>query len=629
MITRALADDAANTNAVWHQGALSAIRVVGDTNAIHRACYQQGQPSLEIAGWILSGAPLGTPFNGTAQALGPEKARELYYLVTGKLFSDVPPKRGRIPRPAFGRDRRDGGSEAEEWVWDGERGSSDVGARLQGLSLVNSAMQWHVENAAGLAYGEWTLEYENLHANPQEARCQVLLPPGGTVSRLTLWVNGQPQEAAFDARAKVTAAYTQVVNVERRDPVLVTMVGPDRVLVQCFPVPAKGGHMKIRLGITAPVDGTTRNRLWMPCFLERNFNATATLRHHLELTADGAFDQAKAEGKTWSAGREVPTADLAHASFSFDPKALAGVVWAEDKLGGPKEGKYLVRESVPAALPSWQEVVCVIDTSVGLKPYRAALTSALLALPPEVKLTALLADDASFRKADRQGLAAGLDAVGFTGGRDNTPAMLEAIKLVQASPNACVLWLHGPQPVVFGAQRTAWNLHAPVTVYPVELETGPNRVLEQLYRVAIVRPVPRITGAADVTSVVHDLVTAPVASRHRFSHRTTPPAGDAVAVSDQLVRHWVYGEVLAHFRGLNDVPDAQAALASRYQLVTPYSGAVVLETKEQYQKAGLTPAEASMSPALPGSTPEPSTSLLLLLGLGLLLLQRRRHSAWV
>jgi len=83
---------------------------------------------------------------------------------------------------------------------------------------------------------------------------QVLLPPGGVVSRLTLWVNGSPQEAAFSGAAKVAEAYKAVAVAQRRDPVLARWVGPDRVLVQCFPVPVNG-DMKIRLGITAPLDG--------------------------------------------------------------------------------------------------------------------------------------------------------------------------------------------------------------------------------------------------------------------------------------------------------------------------------------------------------------------------------------
>ena len=52
------------------------------------------------------------------------------------------------------------------------------------------------------------------------------------------------------------------------------------------------------------------------------------------------------------------------------------------------------------------------------------------------------------------------------------------------------------------------------------------------------------------------------------------------------------------------VADAQflreaVELAALYQLVTPVSGAVVLETEEQYQRAGLKPVDAGTVPTIP------------------------------
>lgn len=99
----------------------------------------------------------------------------------------------------------------------------------------------------------WTLEFRNDGVPDRETRAQILLPPGGVVSRLTLWANGEEREAAFAGRSKVRAAYQEVAVQQRRDPVLVTTAGPDRVLIQCFPVPRNGGTMKVRLGITAPL----------------------------------------------------------------------------------------------------------------------------------------------------------------------------------------------------------------------------------------------------------------------------------------------------------------------------------------------------------------------------------------
>jgi len=61
---------------------------------------------------------------------------------------------------------------------------------------------------------------------------------------------------------------------------------------------------------------------------------------------------------------------------------------------------------------------------------------------------------------------------------------------------------------------------------------------------------------------------------------------------------------------------ANVELAASYQLITPVSGAVVLETAEQYEQNDLKPVDSKMTSKLPdgGSIPEPRTVLLLVVG---------------
>ena len=110
------------------------------------------------------------------------------------------------------------------------------------------------------------------------------------MSRLNLWVNGEPREAAFAGRTKVTQAYQQVAIRQRRDPVLVTTAGRDRVLVQCFPVPV-GGEMKIRLGITIPLllEDQTHANLVMPHFVNRNFRIPDDVRHSVWIESNNVM----------------------------------------------------------------------------------------------------------------------------------------------------------------------------------------------------------------------------------------------------------------------------------------------------------------------------------------------------
>jgi hypothetical protein len=92
-----------------------------------------------------------------------------------------------------------------------------------------------VDADGGVGYMEWTLIFRNDSDRQREARAEVQLPPGGVVSRLTLWVNGEEREAAFAGRGQVREAYQKVAIQQRRDPVLVTTAGRDRVLDPMLP----------------------------------------------------------------------------------------------------------------------------------------------------------------------------------------------------------------------------------------------------------------------------------------------------------------------------------------------------------------------------------------------------------
>ena len=73
--------------------------------------------------------------------------------------------------------------------------------------------------------------------------------------------------------------------------------------------------------------------------------------------------------------------------------------------------------------------------------------------------------------------------------------------------------------------------------------------------------------------------------------------------------------------GLNE---AAQILAVRYQLVTPVSGAVVLENAQQYQATGLQPVDAGSVPTIP----EPEmVVLLIVVGLLLMWLIWRKYNA--
>ncbi|MFM2091586.1 MAG: hypothetical protein RLZZ127_2075, partial [Planctomycetota bacterium] len=89
----------------------------------------------------------------------------------------------------------DGGSGRAVW-WDELRGRQTVGAPIHDLTVQESRLDGSVDAEAALAYLEWSWVFANQGAAAQEARCELVLPPEAVVSRLTLWVDGEPREAA-------------------------------------------------------------------------------------------------------------------------------------------------------------------------------------------------------------------------------------------------------------------------------------------------------------------------------------------------------------------------------------------------------------------------------------------------
>jgi hypothetical protein len=99
------------------------------------------------------------------------------------------------------------------------------------------------------------------------------------------------------------------------------------------------------------------------------------------------------------------------------------------------------------------------------------------------------------------------------------------------------------------------------------------------------------------------------------------PAAEEKA-SAHIVRLWAYDEILRLLSQDNyDARSKAIELATKYQLVTPVSGAVVLESQAQYDQAGLEPVEPGSVPTIP----EPETWAMLIIALVLLTAVARRH----
>ena len=193
---------------------------------------------------------------------------------------------------------------------------------------------------------------------------------------MTLWVNGEEREAAFASRSQTRKAYQKIAVERRRDPVLVTTSGPDQILMQCFPVPADGGKMKIRFGITSPLDmlDLQNGRVRLPAMVERNFNLKDGLKHSVwlesrsELEGDESFFRQGSlkDGDFTLQGKLLDDELLAVESSIqvIHPEAVTQV-WTE----ALEKDHVVVQRLIEQKAQPLKSTVVVIDGSVSMASY--------------------------------------------------------------------------------------------------------------------------------------------------------------------------------------------------------------------------------------------------------------------
>jgi hypothetical protein len=574
----------------------------GSREFLLRACYQRTGWATDLGGYIM----------GLSDPLTTSEAQKIYYRVTGETFdTSSPPERigGRVvPPDTIDRDQDQGGTK--------------VGLKLRGLSLSNSRLDARAYGNGGVAYTEWLLTFQNDSDQQREARAEVQLPPGGVVSRLTLWVNGEEREAAFGGRSQVKEAYQRVAITQRRDPVLVTTAGRDRILVQCFPVQPHD-QMKIRLGITAPLllDNDAIARFVFPHFVKRNFRIPNDVQHVYWIESETAISSSmNATVSDWLANGSAMNGRIHDFELSKPESSIMVArgnvqkIWSKDPFGTPG---FVIQQSIQERNPTHlNRIVLVVDTSAAIRPSMLEIVEGLKQLGEDVDLNLVLTnveqmDDVAPGRAISGGSLAGLalTQTKFVGGADNVPALLHAWDLAAAKPgNNAIVWVHSPQllelrPVEELRQRWERRPYGP-TLYSVRTTAGADVIEGKLESLAGVRSVPRVGPLHSDLQTLFGRLRGELKTLEfvRTSKKADPAVAllDSVETSDHLARLWAndeVGRILA--AGDQELNNAATMLAVHYQLVTPVSGAVVLETAEQYRAAGLQPVDAGTVPTIP------------------------------
>lgn len=636
-ITRHALQRAMSSDPLEARRGVNMLRSFGSQDELLKLCYSD-KPQM---------SDFGNMAVGWFSGIDPLKTRRVFYRVTG-----IPFNRERFPQQFL--------SNVDDffgWRWDQDLAGEAVGGRVEKLSLKNSDLEINCDPNSASAKMDWTMVFENLSDSQAEARTNIALPPGAIVSDLTLWINGVPQPAAFGSKSKTRAAYQSVV-ARRRDPVLVTSAGGDRVLLQCFPVPVKG-TMKTRIQISAPLalerDTAT---LVLPKLIENNFDIFDRMKITLTSTTPiekkpnsltpsinagvyslkGVIDQNKVE------------TTVEPIVFQRDPNAPAAI----KTFTKGKDSNCLTQEIKVVHEEPTQNVVVVIDGSQSMRPFAKDISEALASISEKLpwsivlaadEVSALTPEDSLYQQLTPKVVASKLPNLSFQGGPDNASALVTAAKIAARQDNIKILWIHGSQPVMADYFDPKFDLEkwARPTVYSFEVEAGPNLVAERLSEHLTFKTVPRFgTVKDDLNKIIKQLnsgadVFTPVRTVTPVNPGSTPGVNND-GKHGELIKLWAYDQVQAGLKK-GDI-DGATKTATTFRIVTPVSGAVVLETKQQFANAGLTQKQdptktnsgANGEPVFQeeaeiSAVPEPEMWLMLFVVGILILLQNKRVSS--
>lgn len=582
------------------------IRMFGNKNALLRACYG-----------LRSGIFIDDGIFSDIILIKRDKAREVYYRVTGESFNSVAP-----PKMFGSRARL-----VEDSEWDSDVGGTAVNGIVRNLSLASSRIDASVQPDSFTAYTEWTMSFSNSSSMEREARAEIALPPGGVVSRLTLWVAGEEREAAFSSRGKVRQAYQQVAVVQRRDPVLVTTCGPDRVLMQCFPVPA-GGSMKIRIGISSPLvpHSYSKGLFILPHFIERNFKIDEGVDHSLVASSPKEMRFANGDSSVQNCLRaSIDDSELGSSKRAIVCSRNADVrSLCTDDIVQPNVC-HIVEKLVEYTQPAPTKVVVVIDGSKKVGAYKDEIAQALKGLPHACKFSVIQAgEEVKELSASPDPVDKASDMVSnmrFVGGIDNRPALIKAYDAATGS-GSVIVWIHGPQPLSSGKHAEElmqlWERTGAPQIISVEAAAGRNSILADLEKMGVVKVLPRMTSLRHDLEALFDLWKGHKQLRAVRTKEHCPK--QFREGSPDIARLWAAEQVAGVCRSRNKSRLIYISrLAALYRIVTPLSGAVVLENEEQYRQNGL----KSVDPAsVPSSVPEPATCVCLAVGIAALIGKR-------
>lgn len=478
-------------------------------------------------------------------------------------------------------------------------GGENVGQRVEEITLEESRLDGILQPKMGTGYVEWTMVFRNDDSwRNHEARMLLSMPVGAVASRLTLWVNGEPREAAFGSKAKVRTAYQNVAVRQRRDPVLVNWAGPDLLLVQCFPIQPNGGRMKIRIGMSFPLELDLNSELTYryPSIVSENFTIPDTLQHAIwyeEKSGNEIYSspvvELEMDALASSRGTLRNRSDQLLSAFNSTHPTLDTLATFTAKL--------------PSIKSSTKPHAIIIDGSLNMRFQADNIAKWLMRQNGAMEIF-FASDEVRNFKGSSSECAKWLRKQKFAGGQDNVPALVEALRKYSSASTAenpiKLYWFSGGQPIQLSGtegirqlfERRALNVEIVACLslrdYNALYELAPLSYCESLY----------------IDS--DGFLNKPTIQFEKLAVDEIAPRG-----SSHAYRIWLAGQTSKLARvtynqqarlgpaKFNAKIARIADNAAKAYLVTQLSGAVVLETDQQYEDNKLEVGDLNHVPNVP------------------------------
>jgi len=372
--------------------AIAWLRQYGSEEVMLRACYERSGRATDILGSMYeSGHPLSI-----------EKARTVFYQVTGKPFNSVP-----IPAAARSTIQHAGlvddpaavnASVKDEFDLDADIAGENVSGVARGLSVSQAKITGSISPDAAVAELQWSAVFKNMSKYDREGRAKLLLPPGGVVTKATVVVNGVERDATISLRSAARTYYRTSL-IERKAPLLVSTCGVDQILIQCFPVEPEGA-MEVRLTIAAPLVLSTeksRAALVLPVIEERNFqiDCASDIDIHAPsaLTSRATNLNAGTTGSDYSISGKLDSAQLSRFGGTVWCERNPDITLAKSENAAATDGSKVAHVVNLPTFKTPKTLVILVDGSASMKNYMADIASGLAKLPLSMQTQIMFVGD--------------------------------------------------------------------------------------------------------------------------------------------------------------------------------------------------------------------------------------------